>query len=346
MNLFSFVKSQVFILDVINEYVTVKKAGIYYKGTCPFHSEKTASFTVSPHKEIFYCFGCHATGDVIAFIAQIEHCSQKEAADHLIDRHGIEVPAHISIERETSQEHNQKKRYFELCDLAAEWAHKNLETNPQALSYFTNRGFTKQTLQLFNVGYFAGGQNGIKNLINFVGQHQFLIDDLLEAHILVQGKQVRYSPFEERLLFPIKDNLGRSCGFGGRIFKEGDERAKYYNSHENQFFTKGSLFFGLHMAKQSIQERASAFIVEGYTDCMAMVQHGYSNTIATLGTACTLEHLKILSRYVHTVHVIYDGDQAGQKAMLRLAELCWEVNLELKVVCLPDKEDPASLLTK
>ncbi len=348
MNLFAYVKSKVSILDVINEYVTLKKGGIYYKGTCPFHSEKTASFTVSPHKEIFYCFGCHASGDVIAFIATIEHCSQKEAADHLIERFGLEVPNSVRIEKEASSEGQvHKKRYFELCSLVAQWAHKNLNDSKEASEYFLKRGFTKKTLQLFNIGYFLGGSKGLESLIKFVSAQSFLADDLISAQIIAQGKHTRYSPFEERLIFPIKDLLGRTCGFGGRIFKTGDERAKYYNSHENQFFTKGSLFFGLDFAKQHFTEQhGKAYIVEGYTDCMAMAQMGHSNSLATLGTACTSEHLKTIARYVHTLYVVYDGDQAGQKAMLRLAELCWEVNLELFVVNLPPGEDPASILTK
>jgi DNA primase len=348
MNLFAYVKSKVSILDVINEYVTLKKGGIYYKGNCPFHSEKTASFTVSPHKEIFYCFGCHVSGDVISFIATIEHCSQKEAADHLIERFGLEVPTSIRVEKEASSEGQvNKKRYFELCSLVAQWAHKNLNENKETFDYFIQRGFTKQTLQLFNIGYFPGGSKALESLIKFVSAQSFLADDLLSAQIIAQGKHSRYSPFEERLIFPIKDLLGRTCGFGGRIFKKNDERAKYYNSHENQYFTKGSLFFGFDLAKQHFTEQHSkAYIVEGYTDCMAMAQMGYTNALATLGTACTSEHLKTIARYVHTLYVVYDGDQAGQKAMLRLAELCWEVNLELFVVNLPPGEDPASLLSK
>jgi len=170
--------------------------------------------------------------------------------------------------------------------------------------------------------------------------------DLVDATILSEGKTMLYSPFEERIIFPIKDHLGRFCGFGGRIYTQSDERPKYYNSKENEFFTKGSLVFGLDLAKKQIQDAGYAFLVEGYTDCMAMVQYGYPNTVATLGTACTIEHLKQLSRYCQELYVVYDADKAGHQAMLRLTELCWQVSLELKVILLPAKEDPASYLTK
>jgi DNA primase len=342
MNLFSFIKSRLSILDVINEYVALRKAGIYYKASCPFHAEKTASFTVSPHKEIFYCFGCQTTGDVIAFIAKAENCSQFEAAQHLIDRYSIEVPSDISNEFKGSN----NKKYFELYKTVAEWCKAALEKSPEAQAYLLERGFTKELLKQFEIGYFAGGHGAQKSLINFVGGKNFLAGDLIDNHILERGRQVLYSPFEERLIFPIKDHLGRHCGFGGRVFKDRDTRAKYYNSRENEFFIKGSLLFGLDQAKKSIQDKGHVFLVEGYTDCMAMVQYGHNNTVATLGTACSLEHLKVLARHAPLLYVLYDGDEAGKKAILRLAEMCWEVNIEPYVVMMPQGEDPASFLAK
>ena len=194
------------------------------------------------------------------------------------------------------------------------------------------------------MGYFPSGSQALKSLLAHVGTKKFVAADLLDWHILEQSKQVLYSPFQERIIFPISDHLGRACGFGGRIFKPQDERPKYYNSKENEFFTKGSLLFGFDQAKQKIHDTGTVFLVEGYTDCLAMVQAGYANTVATLGTACTLEHLKQLARHAHTLYVLYDGDSAGQKAMLRLADLAWEVNLEPLVITLPADQDPASIL--
>jgi DNA primase len=341
MNLFSFIKERVSILDVINEYVTLKKAGGYHKGTCPFHHEKTASFTVSPDKQIFYCFGCHLSGDVISFIAKIENCSQKDAAQLLVEKYTIALPQNISFNF-SEKDNNDKNHYFTICKAVALWCNEQLLKNASAQSYFQQRGFGSEIFNYFTLGYFPSGNASINDLIYSMKQQSILPRDLIDAHILAEGRTTFYSPFEERLIFPIKDTLGRHCGFGGRIFKEHDTRPKYYNSRENEFFIKGSLLFNLDKAKKSIQETGKIFLVEGYTDCMAMMQHDLPNTVATLGTACTIEHLKQLARYAEHIYVVYDNDTAGKQAVLRLTELCWHVNLELKIILLPPGEDPAS----
>lgn len=343
MNLFSFIKERISILDVINEYVTLKKAGGYHKGTCPFHHEKTASFTVSPDKHIFYCFGCHLSGDVISFIAKIENCSQKDAAKLLTEKYNLELPQNLSFE---SSEKNidDKNHYFAICKAVALWCHEQLLKNPSAQSYLQRRGFESKNLDYFTLGYFPSGNTGISDLLYSMKRQSILARDLVDANILAEGRTTLYSPFEERLIFPIKDALGRYCGFGGRTFKDHDTRPKYYNSRENEYFIKGSLLFNLDKAKKSIQETGKIFLVEGYTDCVAMIQWGLLNTVATLGTACTIEHLKQLARYAEHIFVVYDNDNAGKSAILRLTELCWHVNLELKVITLPPGEDPASFL--
>lgn len=347
MNLFNTIKDQVLVLDVINEYTSLKKAGSsYWKGKCPFHNEKTGSFTVSPDKGIFYCFGCHVTGDVIAFIAQIEHISQFEAAKHLIDRYHLDVPEealHQAVPTSTPQE---KNNYFELCQAVATWCSHQLSKQKNALDYLHNRGIDQSMISTFTIGYFPGGNANIKQLLEQAALHKAVMQDLIHAGILFEGKQGLFSPFEQRIIFPIYDHLGRCCGFGGRVFLPDDERPKYYNSKENEFFQKGTLLFGLDKAKKNIQTKNCVILVEGYTDCIFMHKYGYTNTVATLGTACTVEHLKQLQRYAHELIAMYDGDQAGQKAMLRLAELCWNVDVEIQVLALPDKEDPASYLQK
>jgi DNA primase len=345
MNVFSFVKERVSILDVVNEYVTLKRAGSYHKGTCPFHHEKTASFTVSPDKQIFYCFGCHLSGDVISFIAKIENCSQKNAVKLLAEKYSITLPQNISFEA-AEKNNDHKNHYFALCKAVALWCHEQLIKNASAQSYFQQRGFGIEIINYFTLGYFPSGNAAINDLLYSMKQQSILPQDLINAHILVEGRTTLYSAFEDRLIFPIKDLLGRYCGFGGRIFKEQDTRAKYYNSRENDYFIKGSLLFNLDKAKKSIQETGKIFLVEGYTDCMAMTQYGLPNTVATLGTACTIEHLKQLARYAEHIYVVYDNDAAGKQAVLRLTELCWYVNLELKVILLPPGEDPASFLTQ
>ncbi len=348
MNLFNFIKRSVRILDVINEYTTLKKSGgLYWKSPCPFHQEKTPSFTVSPDKEIFYCFGCHETGDVIAFIAKIEKMSQFEAAQYLIEKYSLQVPdAMQSSFRQAQETRTEKESYFALCKLVATWCHTQLFSYEVALNYVHSRKFNQQSITQFSLGYFPKGNMAIKNLLNFISSQGFLTADLIKAGVVFQGQNNLYSPFEGRIIFPIKDHLGRFCGFGGRIFMPEDDRCKYYNSKENQFFQKGSLLYGLDIAKKNIQQDDIAFLVEGYTDCIAMHSYGYKNSVATLGTACTLEHLKKIANYTQQLYVMYDGDHAGQEAILRLTQLCWAIDIEPKVICLPQDSDPASFLYK
>jgi DNA primase len=346
MSLFNFVKQQLSILDIISESVQLKPAGHYWKGSCIFHAETDASFTVSPEKQIFYCFGCHASGDVIAFIAKLENMNQMEATRHLIDRYNLQIPAELtnSLHVSSASEKDARERYYKTCAAFAQWCHKQLFSHQFAVDYVQQRSITLDTIKKFCIGYLPGGQHQLARMQKELQAEGFLMQDLLAAGIISEGKGLIYSPFEERILFPIKDAQGKNCGFGGRVFRTGDDRAKYYNSKEADGFEKGKLLFGFDLAKKAIQDAQAAFLVEGYTDCIIMVQHGFFNTVATLGTACTIDHLKHISRQAHTLYVLYDGDNAGQKAMLRLAELCWEVNLEVFIIQLPKNHDPASFL--
>ena len=346
MDIFSFIKSNVSILDIAKQYTSIKKAGLYWKGHCPFHHEKTASFTVSPHREIFYCFGCNSGGDVITFITKVEQCSAIEAVKILADRYNIDLPQDSITQSSSFGSANEKDRYFKLCTLVADWCHEQLKKNAHAQEYLTTRNITNESRAYFTIGFFPNGLSCVQSLIQYAQKKQVLADDLIQANIINRAKHVLYSPFEGRIIFPIKDHLGRFCGFGGRVFKKDDNRAKYYNSKENSYFAKSQLLFGFDLAKQSIQKKAAVFLVEGYTDCIAMYQHGYKNSIATLGTACTQEHLQLLSRYAEQLYVLYDGDSAGTQAILRLTSLCWQVNVDLKVLLLPPSEDPATYLAQ
>ena len=345
-NIFNFVKSKLTIQEVVSDYVQIKPAGTYLKGSCPFHSETDASFTVSPDKNIFYCFGCHTGGDVISFIAKAENLSQKEAVEFMIDKYKLDVPEEIRRQSplEMRADLDKKEKFFQTCTSAAKWMHTKLLTTQHALSYLTKRSIPHRSIKYFEIGYLPSGVRNINMFIKDMAAQNILLTDLIDANILMEGRSTVYSPYEERIIFPIKDTMGRYCGFGGRIFQTEDQRAKYYNSKESDFFLKGKLLFGFDLAKKEMAPLEYAFLVEGYTDSVAMHEHGYKNTVATLGTACTAEHLKILSRHINKLYVMYDGDAAGQKAILRLTELCWNVNLELYIVKLPPKEDPASYL--
>lgn len=345
MNIFSYVKSKISILDVIGEYVTLKPAGSYWKGYSPFKNEKTASFTVSPHKEIYYCFSSCQGGDVIDFVAKMENCSPLEAARHLIERYNLTPPE--TIHGIASQEkQTEKETYERVCKFFANWCNQMLKQSKIAQDYLQTRSLTHGSINLFNLGYCPTGSQSVKNLLTAGYKENILAQDLLNAQLLMEGKWGLYCPFEERILFPINDHLGRTCGFGGRVFTQQDSRAKYYNSHEHAFFSKSTILYGLDQAKKNIQKEGSVFLVEGYLDCIAMTQAGYPNTIATLGTACTLDHLSLLARYAKKIFVIYDGDSAGKKAIVRLAQMCWQVNIDLFVITLPPEDDPASYLEK
>ncbi|MCF7799891.1 DNA primase [Candidatus Babeliales bacterium] len=349
MSLFDFVKSNISILDVIGQYVKIKSAGSYWKGPCPFHAEKDASFTVSPDKQIFYCFGCHAGGDLISFVAKIENMSQIEAVNFLVDKYGLQIPDDIKrsvCNKNVENKKDQQKNYFKLCQSVAIFANRQLLSDVHAFEYLKKRNISKSEIEYFNIGYFPGGIRFINNFVREMSNQSILVKDLLENGILMEGKSVLYSPFEERIIFPIKDSMGRFCGFGGRIFKNSDQRAKYYNSKESQFFSKGKLLFGLDLAKKEMQTKKYAFLVEGYFDCITMAKYEYKNTVATLGTACTQNHLDLLSRFINTLYVLYDGDVAGQNAILRLTQLCWNVNMELRIIKFPAKDDPDSFLNK
>lgn len=348
MNIFTFIKSRISITEVVQEYVTLKKMGLYLKGRCPFHHERTGSFTVSPHREIFYCFGCHKGGDVVNFIAAVEHCTPLEAVKYLSERYNIELPLHLEYEK-TETSTDDLKRYHTLCLHFAQWCHQQLveqhyAQQSSAYQYLLSRGISLPSMRDFTIGVLPEGR--IAECIEQMRSTGFMVSDLIQAHIIAQGKSGLYSPFAERIIFPIRDYLGRVCGFGGRTFRTDDQRPKYYNSQDHPFFSKGHIVFGLDRAKKAIQTEQNAFLVEGYLDCIAMAQAGHLNTVATLGTACTIEHLKLLARYAQRLYIVYDADSAGQQAITKLAHLSWTANMELFVISLPDKEDPASFLQK
>lgn len=345
MNLFTHLRTNIPILSVVQEYTNLKPAGTYWKGNCPFHQERTGSFTVSPHKDIFYCFGCHAKGDVIAFLALIERCTQFEAAKMLAERYSIDIEKFLhDIPEQDSTAHQRRTRFFTLMELVRDWTHQQLTLNPTAQAYLEERKLTPQSIDRYQLGYFPRLSTGIKSLQQALARQNFALKDLLDLHILLEGQRGLYSPFEERIIFPIHDHLGHTVALGGRTYMPGDERAKYYNSREHEFFTKGTILYGLDLAKKDIQEHNAVILVEGYTDCIAVAQSGIPNVVATLGTAVTPEHLKILARHVEQLYVTFDGDNAGQQAMVRLAHLCWDAGIEMNVVELPAQTDPASFV--
>lgn len=348
MNIFSEIKAKLAILDVVNEYTTLKRAGVYFKGLCPIHQEKTASFFVTPHKGIFYCFSCHVGGDLIAFVAAMERCSPLEAARLMAQRHSIPIALDGKPESADAvrSEWSLQQRHATLCGLIAQFCHEQLfeSGGAAAAHYLAERALTRQSIDTFILGYLPSGERARKRLLAFIQKSGFMANDLLDTKFMLAHKQGLYSPFEERIIFPIHDHMERSCGFGGRVFRAGDDRPKYYNSHDSLHFNKSTLLFGFHKAKRAMQKTNTVSIAEGYMDCIALTQAGLTNSVATLGTACTAEHVKLLARYVNTLNVVYDGDKAGLDATMRLGEMCWQQELDVYVTELPRGEDPASYL--
>ncbi len=202
MNIFTYVKSQLAILDVAREYTTLKKLGSYWKGTCPFHHEKTASFTVSPHKEIFYCFGCHVGGDVVTFLAKVENCTPIEAAQYAAERYGIDLPDDLTTTGAT-QNAEKRSQYHAICKAVAQWCHEQLGKSPSVQQYVHQRGFDQNSIDHFTLGYFPGGLRSMNRFLTAMKQQNILAHDLTELHIVTQGKAVLYSPFEERTMCTI-----------------------------------------------------------------------------------------------------------------------------------------------
>ncbi len=345
-SIFALIKSKILIADVVGEYTSLRKFGTYLKGSCPFHSEKTASFTVSPGKEIFYCFGCQSGGDVITFIEKTENLLPLEAAFFLADRYGIELPEYQNSKEIASR--SKKESYYTLCSLVASWCQQQLAQSPQAQAYLAERGIGQGVQTQYMLGYFPSGTIAIRSLQKYIQKNNLLVQELLEAKIISQSAKGLgfYSPFEERIIFPIRDHLGNFCGFGGRIFQAGDERPKYYNSYDHAFFSKSELTYGLDCAKKTAQKENALLVMEGYFDVVTAAQYGYNASIATLGTAFTSEHLKLLNRYAEKLYIMYDGDAAGKNAILKLMQLCWNSPVDIFVVQFPAGDDPASFLLK
>jgi DNA primase len=341
MNLFSYIKDRLSIVDVISSYISIKKNGLYYKALCPFHNERTPSFIITEDKGFFYCFGCHIGGDIITFVSKIENLSNKEALYFLIDKYNIDISGlDINFHKDFSIDKKDLyiRSYSIISDLSVKYRYKSNDVN----RYLLNRGFSIDTLDEFKVGYVPSSNILLNDLIKFIN-NDFDLSNFIEAKILFKGANGIYTPFENRIIFPIYNILSKVIAFGGRIFNDSDNRVKYYNSHDHEFFSKGAILYNLDKAKTYMKDQG-AILVEGYTDVLSLYQASYKNVIATLGTACTANHLSTISRYTKRLYILYDGDIAGYKAILRLASISWNIDLDIYVIKLPKDEDPSSLI--
>ena len=329
------------IEDVVGQYVNLKRSGANMFGLCPFHGEKTASFSVAPDKGIYYCFGCHKGGGVINFQMEIEGLSYPDAVRALAKRAGMEVPE----DEQYQSRYHQQERLWALHKEAARFFHSRLYApeGKDALAYALGRGMTKSTLTTFGIGYAPDSWDSMVNAMRAKGYtDQELIDSGLVTKSQKNGNL--FDRFRDRLMFPIIDVRGNVIGFGGRIMKKDDNGAKYLKSPETLIFNKRKNLFALNLAKKS--KLGYLILVEGYMDAIALHQYGFDCAVASLGTALTEDGAALLSRYTDQVVLIYDGDQAGQNATKRAIPILEKTGLQVKVLQMRDAKDPDEFLKK
>jgi DNA primase len=325
------------ILDVVGQYVQLKRSGRNYFGLCPFHSEKTPSFSVAPDKQIFYCFGCGAGGDVIKFMMEIEQLTFVEAVRHLADQAGIALP---EADREDRPEEDRRTRLRQALELAARLYHHllvNTDHGQSARAYLERRGVSMETIREFQIGYAPASR---QFLLSFLKRRGFQEQEMEEAGLITMRENGTgyYDRFRGRVMFPIHDAQGRVIGFGGRLLGEG--RPKYLNSPETPVFHKGRNLFNLHRARQAMRKDQQAVLFEGYMDVIAAWQAGIRSGVASLGTSLTEEQARVIRRNAEMAIICYDADDAGQSAADRGLELLHEQGVIVKVARLPQGMDP------
>lgn len=325
------VKESSDIVDVIGQYVDLKKSGANYLGLCPFHSEKTPSFTVSRQKQFFHCFGCGEGGDVISFIMKRESLSYPQAIRRLAEQRGIVI---AGSEEETRRA-ERKESLFSLNQLAMQYYYKQLLTESRPKEYLKKRDIGYGVINRFFLGYAKDSWDG---LFHFLTAHRASVEDAVEIGLLARSDKGRiYDRYRNRLMFPITDTRNRVVGFGARTL--GDDRAKYMNSSESVVFHKGDHLYGLQNISRDARKEP-IILVEGYMDALQLYQQGFSRVVACLGTALTKNQAKLLKRYGGRVYLLYDGDAAGIRATDRAAEVLAGEGIEARIIPMPEGTDP------
>ncbi len=338
------IRERIDIVELISSYVSLSKAGQNFKGLCPFHSEKSPSFSVNPVSQYFHCFGCQEGGDAFTFLMKQEKMDFVEALRELSQRAGIALPERRSPNPRTDSGLS-RERYFHLYQLAASWYHQNLQEASEAQearAYLDQRGIARESWKTFQIGYAPEGWNGLSH---WMERQSVKIEELVRAGLVVRKEKdgaqgfSTYDRFRNRVLFPIADTRGQVLGFGGRVLQE-EASPKYLNSPETDLFFKGRSLYGLDKARQSASTEGRFFLVEGYFDVIALYEHGITNAVAPLGTALTADHVQILRRFASSVMLVFDGDTAGVKAALRTLDLFVNSEMDVRVLLLPAGDDP------
>ena len=329
------VRSKNDIVDVVSQYVRLTKKGNSYFGLCPFHNEKTPSFSVTPGKQMYYCFGCGAGGNVFNFIMEYENYTFGEALKHLADRAGVELPK-IEYSREVRQKAQEKAELLEINKQAAQYFYYQLRTEKgqTGLDYLKNRGLSEETMRKFGLGYSDRAGGGLYRYLKAKGYPD---DRLRESGLFnVDERHGMYDKFWNRVIFPIMDVNNRVIGFGGRVM--GDAKPKYLNSPQTKIFDKRRTLYGLNIARTT--RKKYLILCEGYMDVISMHQAGFTNAVASLGTALTSGHASLLKRYTQEVLLLYDSDEAGIRAALRGIPILREAGVNSRVVSLKPYKDP------
>jgi len=325
------------IVSVVSGYIELKPKGRRLWGLCPVHGEKTASFSVSPDRQLYYCFGCHIGGSVIQFIMDVERLTFPEAVEFLANRVGMAMPEEVN-DAEMLRVRAKRERLSEACKLAARFYMETLlgEVGGPGRAYLKRRGITSDSVRRFGLGFAPPEWEALKN---FLGEKGYSPEELVEAGLLVKNDQTgrTYDAYRGRLIFPILSASGRVIGFGARVLNN-EEKPKYINTGDTLLYNKRNNLYGLNQQKSG--KLSDLVIVEGYTDVIGLYEAGVTNAVASLGTALTTQQARLLKRYVSTVYIAYDGDAAGQNATIRGLDILTAEGLSVRVIVFPDEQDP------
>lgn len=335
------------IVDIVSDFVTLRKRGVNYIGLCPFHEDKTPSFSVSPSKNICKCFACGEGGTPVHFIMKHEQLSYVEALKYLAKKYGIEVQEKELTEEEKRQ-HSDRESMFILNSYAQKTFTTNLfehvEGKNVGLSYFKERGFREDIIHKFQLGYSLEQKDAFSQQAINAGYQKIFLE---KTGLSITGENDYIADrFRGRVMFPVHSLSGKVVAFGGRILKKDEKLAKYVNSPESEIYHKSNELYGVYFARQAMVKHDRCFLVEGYTDVISMHQAGIENVVASSGTALTHGQIRLIHRFTNNITVLYDGDAAGIKAALRGIDLLLEEGMNVKVVLLPDGEDPDSFARK
>lgn len=340
------IQSQIDILDIVGSYVKLKKRGSNYLGLCPFHNEKTPSFTVSPTKEIYKCFGCGKSGNSISFLMDLEKYSYVEALRWLANKYNIEVEE-TAVSPEFKIQQQTSDSLFIINKFAQEFFSNSLfnteEGQDIALSYLKERGFREDIIEKFQIGYDPEARDSFAKAATAA---QYNPELLVKTGLVVQRDAGLQDNYRGRIIFPIHNPSGKILGFGARIIKKNDKAPKYINTPENEIYVKSKILYGAYFARMAIDRADECLLVEGYTDVVSLHQAGVENVVASGGTSLTTDQLRLIKKYCNNLTIIYDGDGAGIKAALRGLDLALEERLDVKLVLIPDGEDPDSYVNK